>query len=216
MSSHTLNLTDAVYHYLQTISLRETPVLQELRVKTATLEMARMQISPEQGQFMALLLKLMQAKEVLELGTFTGYSALVMAQALPNDGKLITCDVNTEWTDMAKHYWQKANLADKIELRLAPALETLKQLDQNSFDFIFIDADKENYVNYYENCLPLLKQNGLIAIDNVLRNGDVADKNYDSPSVRIIRQLNETLLHDSRVELSMLPVGDGLTLVLKR
>src|SRR3989338_892274 len=168
MSTKTLNLTASVYQYLQNMSLRETPILQQLRAETAKLEMARMQISPEQGQFMALLLKLMNAKRILELGTFTGYSTLVMAEALPTDGKVVTCDVNAEWTQLAQSFWQKAGVAPKIELRLAPALETLQQLlaKKELFDFIFIDADKENHLLYYDTCLQLVRGGGLIAIDN--------------------------------------------------
>lgn len=220
MSDITLNLTPNVYAYLQTMSLREPEVLRKLREQTHTMSMAQMQISPEQGQFMGLLMELIQAKKTLDIGTFTGYSALSVALALPKDGKVIACDRNAEWTSIAKRFWEMAGVANKIELRLAPALETLQALiDQGAagtFDFAFIDADKLNYLNYYEKALVLLRQGGLIAIDNVLWSGEVADPNITDANTLAIRKVNEFVLQDERVTMSMLPIGDGLTLARKR
>ena len=220
MGNQILQLSDRLYHYLQKMSLRETPVLQHLRFETAKLSAARMQIAPEQGQFMAFLLQIINAKKILEIGTYTGYSSLVMAQALPQSGKLITCDVDPESTAMAQQYWQQGGVAHKIQLRLGPALETLQDLlkdDQGeSFDFIFLDADKNNYTNYYELSLQLIRQGGIIAIDNVLWSGAVVDANDQSPQTQAIRELNALLHQDERINLSMIPIGDGLTLATKR
>jgi len=220
MSDYTLNITPALYEYYQAISLREPAVLQELREKTRSMSMGHMQISPEQGQFMRLLMELMQAKKTLDIGVFTGYSALSVALALPEDGRVIACDTNVEWTTFAKGFWEKAGVAHKIELRLAPASETLKSLidagDSGTFDFAFIDADKANYINYYEQSLTLLRPGGLVAIDNVLWGGDVADPAVHDESTETIRNVNEMVLKDERVTMSMLPIGDGLTLARKR
>jgi predicted O-methyltransferase YrrM len=220
MSDTTLNLTPKVYDYLQQVSLREPEVLQELRVQTHKMSMGQMQISPEQGQFMRLLVELINAKKTLEIGVFTGYSALSVALSLPSDGKVIACDLNVEWTKIARRYWEKAGVADKIDLRLAPALETLQGLldegHANTFDFAFIDADKANYPNYYEMSLALLRTGGLVAIDNVLWDGDVADLNVTDANTTVLRELNASLHIDQRVTLSMLPIGDGLTLARKR
>ncbi len=220
MSTKTINLTPALYDYLLKVSLREPAVLQELREETYRSTNFNMQISPEQGQFMALLMELLNARKTLDIGTFTGYSALVVALALPVDGKVIACDVNTEWTDIAKRFWQKAGMADKIELRIAPALETLQSLldhgEASTFDFAFIDADKANYADYYEKSLQLLRRGGLIAIDNVLWDGDVANPTVNDAPTRAIRAINSKLLKDERVTLSLLPIGDGLTLARKR
>ena len=220
MSRNSINLTDEVYDYLKSVSLREHPTLQQLREETATHKSAMMQISPEQGQFMALLIKMLGAKRVIELGVFTGYSSLCMAMALPADGQLIACDINEDYTNIAKRYWQQANVSDKIDLRLAPGLETLEALlsdgEAGKFDFIFIDAVKEEYKEYYEHGLELIRPGGLIGIDNVLWSGSVADPaNQDSDTVAI-REFNEHLHRDQRVDISMLPVGDGLTLARKR
>lgn len=220
MSTKTLNLTPGLYEYLLSTSLREQPVLQALREETYRSTDFNMQISPEQGQFMALLMELLGARKTLDIGTFTGYSALAVALALPMDGKVIACDVNAEWTAIAKQFWQKAGMADKIELRLAPALETLQGLldqgEASTFDFAFIDADKANYAEYYEKALQLLRRGGLIAIDNVLWGGDVANPTVNDASTRAIRALNKKLLLDERVTISLLPIGDGLTLARKR
>lgn len=220
MSIVTINLTPELYAYLQKISLREADVLKKLRDVTHKLGSARMQISPEQGQFMALLIELLGAKKTLDIGTFTGYSALAVALALPNDGKVVACDVNVEWTDIAKKFWEQGGVANKIDLRIAPALETLQKLIDNgeadTFDFAFIDADKANYPNYYEKSLALLRKGGLIAIDNVLWGGSVADPKDNTKDTIAIRAINETVHQDERVTISMIPIGDGLTLARKR
>jgi predicted O-methyltransferase YrrM len=220
MSTKTITLTESLHHYLLSVSLREPPILARLREETAQHPLANMQIAPEQGQFMALLVRLMEAKKCLELGVFTGYSALSVALALPPDGKLIACDVNEEWTSMARRYWQEAGVAHKIALRIAPALETLDKLLANgeagSFDFVFIDADKENYANYYERSLELVRHGGLIVIDNVLWSGRVADPNEQDMDTVAIRRFNTKLHFDERIALSMLPLADGLTLAYKR
>ena len=178
-----------------------------------------MQISPEQGQFMALLLQLIGARRVLEIGTFTGYSALRMALVLPLDGSIVACDVSEEWTAIARRYWQEAGVAEKIELRLGPALETVESLleagEGESFDFVFIDADKGNYLEYYERAYDLLRPGGVIGVDNVLWHGDVADPENQKPDTVAIRELNRRIVEDGRVEISMVPIGDGLTLGAK-
>ena len=220
MSSRTIQMTDRLYDYLLKVSLREPPLLAELRAETAKLPMAGMQISPEQGQFMALLAELIGARRAIEVGTFTGYSALCVAQALPPDGKLIACDISEEFTSVARRYWAKAGIADRIELRLAPALDTLKSLlaggGAGSFDFAFIDADKTQYVAYYEAILKLLRPGGLMTIDNVLWSGAVADGRKRDADTVALRTLNEKLRTDKRISLSLLPIGDGLTLARKR
>ncbi|MBW2467038.1 MAG: class I SAM-dependent methyltransferase, partial [Deltaproteobacteria bacterium] len=199
-------------------SLREPDVLRELRRETAQDENANMQISPEQGQFMALLVKMLGAKRTLDIGVYTGYSALSIGLALPEDGRVIACDVSREWTDIAKHYWKKAGVEDKIELYLAPARKTLKDLVvkmAHSFDFAFIDADKSSYDAYYEYCLQLIRPGGLIAIDNVLWDGAVADATKDDADTEAIRALNQKIHKDTRVEISLVPIADGLTLARK-
>jgi predicted O-methyltransferase YrrM len=211
------NITDALYDYILDISLREHPTLSELREDTANLPLALMQISPAQAQLMQLLLRVLQAKKVLELGTFTGYSTLAMALALPDDGHIVTCDINPEWTNRAHPFWEKAKQAHKIELRLARANDTLDKLifegQENSFDFIFIDADKTNYINYYEKALILLKSTGLIAIDNIFWQGKVLDEREVGAQTREIRKLNQVIKNDKRVFTSLLPIGDGLFLI---
>ncbi|TAK78037.1 MAG: SAM-dependent methyltransferase [Gammaproteobacteria bacterium] len=222
MSDVTLNLTPEVYDYLQRISLREPRVLKALREETHRLasHLSRMQISPEQGQFMALLAELIGAKKTLDIGVFTGYSALVVALALPPEGKVVGCDVSVEWTTIAQHFWEEAGVANKIDLRLAPALETLQKLidqgEAGTFDFAFIDADKSNYPYYYEKVLTLLRPGGLIAVDNVLQRGRVADPDNHDKEVVAIRQFNDRLHQDERVTISMVPIADGLTLARKR
>jgi predicted O-methyltransferase YrrM len=220
MSRQTLNLTPQVYEYLLSVSLRENEILQQLRLETANHPLARMQIAPEQGQLMALLLKLMGAKKVLEIGVFTGYSSTVMALALPDDGKIIACDVSEDFTQIARKYWQKAEVEAKIDLHLAPAQETLAQLiaqgESATFDFVFIDGDKSNYQNYYEQSLQLLRPGGLIAVDNVLWYGRVAEPEIQDNQTKAIRSFNEKLAQDSCIDLSLIPIGDGLTLARKR
>lgn len=220
MTKQTIGLNDPLYHYLLSVSLREPEILTQLRQETAQHPMATMQIAPDQGQFMALLVQLLGAKKTLEVGVFTGYSALVVALALPPDGKVIACDISEEYTTIARRYWQQAGVADKIDLRIGPALETLDRLlaegHANSFDFAFIDADKSSYDQYYERSLQLVRPGGLIAIDNVLWFGRVADPQEQDTRTTKIRELNQKLHHDQRVSLSLVPIGDGLTLALKR
>jgi len=219
MTNKTLSMNDALYEYLLSVSLRETEVLRRLRAETATDTMARMQSAPEQGQFMALLVQLIGARRCLEVGVYTGYSALWVAQALPPDGRIVACDTSEEWTSIARRYWAEAGVAGRIDLRLAPALATLQGLidagQAGSFDFAFIDADKENYANYYEAVLQLLRPGGLMAIDNTLWSGDVADPDKQDADTRAIRELNRQVHADERVAMSLLPVADGLTLALK-
>jgi caffeoyl-CoA O-methyltransferase len=220
MPEHVLALTDKLYDYLLDASLRDDPVLRALRAETARLPWGGMQISPEQGQFMALLVQAIQAKRALEVGTFTGYSSISVARALPADGRLICCDVSEEYTNVARKYWKRAGVDQKITLELGPALATLDKLiaqgEAGHFDFAFIDADKENYRHYYERCLTLMRPGGLILVDNVLWGGSVADKRNKRTSTEAIRAFNKRLKSDNRVSLSLLPVGDGLTLALKR
>lgn len=214
-----LNITPALYDYMLDKSLREHPILAALRQDTSSMELANMQVAPEQAQFMQMLLRLLHAKNVLELGTFTGYSALAMSLALPDDGKLITCDISKEWTSNAPHFWKKAQQDHKIELRIGNALDTLKSLIEEGweeqFDFIFIDADKTNYINYYEMALKLIQPRGLIAIDNIFWGGTVIDEQETGAQVREIRKLNELIKNDKRVFISLLPIADGLFLVQK-
>ncbi|BCR25264.1 O-methyltransferase [Aquipseudomonas alcaligenes] len=220
MTNRSLNLDDALYQYLLDVSLRESPLLKRLREETAQLPTARWQIAPEQGQFMALLVQLTRARRILEIGTFTGYSALCMAQAMPADGRLICCDLPGEYNAIAERYWHEAGVAERIDLRLAPALETLSALERGgqseSFDLIFIDADKANYRVYLEHALVLVRQGGLILFDNVLWSGRVLEQSPESADTRAIQALNRGLLRDSRIDLSLLPLGDGLTLCRKR
>ena len=220
MSNKTLGLNDRLYDYLLTHSVREPEVLKELREETANHPGGGMQISPEQGQFMALLVRLMGAKKALEIGVFTGYSTLSVALAMPNEGQVIACDISEEYTAIARRYWQRAGADYKIVLKIGPALDTLDKLlaagEANSFDFVFIDADKENYEEYYERSLQLVRKGGLIAIDNVLWDGSVADPEVKDSETEAIRALNQKLSRDPRIDLSMVPIGDGLTLALKR
>ncbi|MCP4408605.1 MAG: SAM-dependent methyltransferase [Gammaproteobacteria bacterium] len=217
MSNRTLFLDQRIYDYLLSISLRESASLQRLREETATVSHSNMQIAPEQGQFMALLVQLMGVSKALEIGTYTGYSALCMALAMPEQGELICCDISDEWTSVARRYWKQAGVGHKIDLRLAPALDTLDELLarglEGQFDFAFIDADKQNYVNYYERCLQLLRPGGLIVVDNTLWDGAVADPDNNALDTCAIREFNQVLRDDARVALSLVPIGDGLTLV---
>ncbi|MEO8893598.1 MAG: class I SAM-dependent methyltransferase [Coleofasciculaceae cyanobacterium] len=219
MLKKTMGLDEQLYNYFLSVSLREADILRQLREETAHLPNAIMQIAPEQGQFMALLIKLLGAKKTLEVGVFTGYSSLCVALALPMDGKIVACDVSEEYTTIARRYWQAAGVADKIDLHIAPALDTLDQLlaegQAETFDFAFIDADKGNYDGYYERSLQLVRTGGLIAIDNVLWSGRVADSQTKESSTKKLRALNEKLHKDQRIALSMVPIADGLTLAFK-
>lgn len=220
MSNKTLCITEKLYEYMLSVSLREPEVLRELRLETGLDEQANMQIAPEQGQFMALLVRLLGAKKTLDIGVYTGYSSLCIGLALPQDGRVIACDLNRQWTDIAKRYWHKAGVGDKIDLRLGPARQTLEELLANkaaaaSFDFAFIDADKVNYDIYYEYCLQLVRPGGLIAVDNVLWDGAVAEETVDDVDTEAIRALNNKIHADPRVELSLVPIADGLTLARK-
>jgi caffeoyl-CoA O-methyltransferase len=220
MSNKSINLTDNLYQYLLDTSLREPELLKSLREETAKLPSANMQIAPEQGQFMALLVQLMGAKKTIEVGVYTGYSALAVALALPHDGQILACDISEEYTAVARRYWQHAKISNKIDLHLAPATETLKQCidegKESTFDFAFIDADKENYDKYFDLCFELLRPGGLIAIDNVLWNGVVIDQQNQDADTCAIRAFNQQLLSDDRVDISMVPIADGLTLARKR
>jgi predicted O-methyltransferase YrrM len=220
MSKKTIGIDNQLYDYLLSVSLRESEVLRQLREETNLHPHKTMQIAPEQGQFMALLVQLLGAKKTLEIGVFTGYSALCVAFALPPDGKVIACDIDEEYTRVAQRYWQAAGVANKIDLRLAPALETLEQLlasgQSETFDFAFIDADKLNYQQYYEKSLQLIRPGGLIAIDNVLWAGRVANPNDPDEDTQAIRAFNQKLSQDDRVAVSLIPIADGLTLALKK
>jgi predicted O-methyltransferase YrrM len=220
MSVTTLAMTEALHAYLLGTTLRELPLLRRLREETARLPSGSMQISPEQGQLMALLIELMGARRTLEVGVFTGYSSTVVALALPADGKVVACDVSYEWTDIARKYWREAGVESKIELHVQPAEHTLDALlaagQAQSFDFAFIDADKTGYDGYYERCLQLLRQGGLIAIDNTLWSGRVADPSDQSESTLALRALNQKIASDPRVTTSLIPIGDGLYLARKR
>jgi|SRR5689334_19749574 len=215
-----VQLTDKLYEYLVDHSVREHPVLSQLRAETAKLPHAGMQIGADQGQFMALLAKLIGARRCIEVGVFTGYSSLAVALALPDDGRIIACDVSEEWTAIARRHWEKAGVAKKIDLRLGRATATLDQLlaegGEGRYDFAFIDADKASYRDYFERCLRLLRANGLIAIDNTLWSGDVADPSNTKPDTVALRELNDALHRDERVDIALLPLGDGVTLARKR
>ena len=220
MSNRTLSLDDKLYQYLLDHSLRESSLMRKLREVTARQEMSRMQIAPEQGQFMALLVELLGAERIIEVGTFTGYSSLCMAQAMPEHGRLVCCDMSEEWTDIARPFWREAGVEERIRLHIAPALDTLDSLIQQGetgrFDMAFIDADKTNYLNYYERCLILLRHGGLLLFDNTLWDGAVADPSNQDDDTQALRELNQRLHKDSRVGISLIPIGDGLTLARKR
>lgn len=208
-------LPEKISRYIAQHAVREPRVLRELRAATAKLPMAGMQIGADQGQFMAILVRMMGAKRCLEIGTFTGYSALAVALALPKDGRIVCCDVSEEWTAIGRPFWKKAGVEKKIDLRIAPGLETLKKL-KGPFDFAFIDADKENYLAYYERCLKLLRRGGVIAVDNVLWSGEVANDGARDATTVALRQFNDALHEDRRVDIALLSIGDGVTLALKK
>lgn len=220
MANRTIELSEPLHAYLVSTTVREPAVLADLRKETAALPMAVMQIAPEQGQFMALLVEMLGARRVLEIGTFTGYSSLSMALALPPGGRIVACDISEEYTAMARRYWARAGVQDRIELRLGPAVETLDALlragNAGSFDFIFIDADKTNYGVYYERGLELLRPGGVMAVDNMLWGGAVIDPAKNDADTIAIRALNERARADERVTISLVPIGDGLLLARKR
>jgi predicted O-methyltransferase YrrM len=220
MSSQSIGLSDELHDYVVQMGVREPEALRRLRDRTTRLPQGGMQISPEQGAFMALLVRLMAAKRCFEVGTFTGYSSTAVALALPPDGRVLCCDVSREWTDIAREAWADAGVADRVELRLGPALDTLDALladgEAGTFDFGFIDADKPNYDGYVERALRLVRAGGLIAIDNTLWDGRVADPSVQDESTQAIRALNEKLSTDERVDVALTPVGDGLTLLRVR
>ena len=220
MSNQTINVTAEIYRYILDVSLREPLILAELRRRTADHPRMTMQISPEQGQLMALLVRLSGARRCLEIGVFTGYSSLAVALALPDDGRVVACDVSEEYTRMARDFWSRAGVEDKIQLHLAPALETLDDLlvqgQAGAFDFAFIDADKGNYLAYYERSLELLRPGGLIAVDNTLWSGRLVAPAADDADSIALDAFNRQLHGDERVDLSLVPIGDGLTLVRKR
>jgi predicted O-methyltransferase YrrM len=215
-----LPITPELAEYIRGVSLREPDVLRRLREETANHPMVSMQISPEQGQFMALLIHMLGARRTIEVGVFTGYSSLAVALALPDEGRIVACDISDEWTSIARRYWREAGVDRKVDLRLRPATQTLDDLialgQAGGFDFAFIDADKANYDNYYERCLTLIRPGGLIAVDNVLWSGKVVDPAVDDADTRAIRAFNEKLKNDARVWLSLLPIRDGLTLASKK
>jgi predicted O-methyltransferase YrrM len=212
-------LPDAVEQYVAQVATKETDVQQRLRRETERLPNAGMQLGPDQGAFLAWLVKLIAARRTLEVGVFTGFSALTVAMALPPEGQLIACDISEEWASIGRPYWKEAGVAGKIDLRIGPAAATLQQLagefGQNSFDFAFIDADKAAYDLYYESCLDLVRRGGLIALDNVLRGGDVADKKINDQGTKLMRTLNLKIRDDPRVSVVMLTLGDGLTVARK-
>jgi predicted O-methyltransferase YrrM len=216
MATRTLDLTDDLIAYVRRIGVREHPALARLRERTAPMPMSQMQIGSDQGALMALLVRLTGAKRIIEIGTFTGYSSTAMALALPSDGRITCLDVSEEWTNVAREAWTDAGVAEKVDLRLAPATETLATLDDDSFDMAFIDADKPNYDAYYEGCLRVVRPGGLIMIDNVLWSGEVAQAGDVSENAQIMRTLNEKVAADERVDHVLVPIGDGLTLARVR
>jgi len=220
MSDASIGLSDELHDYLLSITLRESDAMARLREDTAEHPKSNMQIAPEQGQFLQFLVQLIGARQTLEIGVFTGYSALAVAEVLPPNGEIVACDVSEEYTQVARRHWARAGVDDTIDLRLAPAAETLDALladgRAGSFDFSFIDADKDQYDTYYEQSLELLRPGGVIALDNMFRGGAVTDPDPDDDSIRATRRLNEKLHADERIELSVLPLADGVTLAMKR
>jgi len=220
MSTRTLEMTDKLYNYMLDISLREPDVMAELRKLTARHPMSMMQISPEQAQFMQMLVRMLGAKRCIEVGTFTGYSALAVALALPKKGKLVALDISDEYTQIGVPFWEQAGVDKKIDLRIGPAKKTLNKMikkgEQGRYDFAFIDADKPGYPDYFDRCLKLLRTGGVIAVDNIFMNGDVADGRKKGENPVAMRAFNEMLKNDTRVDLSLVPIGDGLTLAMKK
>lgn len=220
MANRTIGLDEKLHDYLLQVGLREPEVLQRLREATANEEAAVMRSAPEQGQFMAMLLRLMGAKRAIEVGTYTGYATLWLALALPDDGQIVTCEIDQRWSFIAHRFWEEAGVQGKVRLHLGPALKTLDELlaegQAGEFDFAFIDADKVNYSHYFERCLQLVRTGGLIAVDNVLWGGSVVDPAKRDAATRAIRDFNAALASDARVDIAMLPVADGLTLARKR
>jgi predicted O-methyltransferase YrrM len=220
MADLTIGISDELAAYVREVGSREPDILGRLRAETADLPQHRMQIAPEEGAFLALLVELIGARRCIEIGTFTGYSSLAVALALPDDGSLVCCDISEEWTSMARRYWEEAGVAGKIDLRIAPATETLDQLladgRQGTYDFAFVDADKSGYDGYYERLLQLVRAGGLIAFDNTLWGGAVLDPDVDDEDTRALRALNTKLSGDERVSLCMLPIADGVTLARRR
>ena len=219
MSTRTIPMTDPLYDYYLESSLREPDVLARLRDATLAHPEAGMQISPEQGQFMRFIVRLIGASRAIEIGTYTGYSALSVALALPENGLLVACERREEFTKIGQPFWQEAGVSQRIDLRIGKAVETLEAMieagEDGTYDFAFIDGDKKNYINYYELCLQLVRNGGLIAIDNALWNGRLVDKTLDDPASTAIRTLNEKIRDDERVDMSLLPIGDGLMLARK-
>lgn len=219
MSTHSISVDERLRNYMLDVSLREHPELRALRDETAKHEMARMQVSPEQGQLMQMLIRMLGAKTCIEVGTFTGYSALAVALALPDDGRLVACDISDEYTQIGVPFWERAGVSDKIDLRIAPASETLDKMiaagETGSYDFAFIDADKPGYPDYFERCLTLMRIGGVIAVDNIFMGGGVADPEAESDNVVAMRNFNALIKEDNRVEISLIPIGDGLTLARK-
>lgn len=219
MSTHTINIVDRLYAYMLDISLREPDVLRRLRDETAKHPMAIMQISPEQGQLMQMLVRMLDAKNCIEVGVFTGYSSLVVALALPADGRIVACDISEDYTAVGEPFWKDAGVRGKIDLRIAPATETLDAMitagETGDYDFAFIDADKPGYPEYFERCLSLLRVGGVIAVDNIFMDGNAADPDTTSENAQAMRKFNAMLKDDTRVELSLIPIGDGLTLARK-
>lgn len=219
MSTRTIGVDDRLHTYMLDVSLREHDVMRELRDATASHDMARMQISPEQGQFMQMLVRMIGAEKCIEVGTFTGYSALAVALALPAHGRVVACDISEEFTRVGIPFWQKAGVADKIDLRIAPATETLDAMiaaaETGGYDFAFIDADKPGYPDYFERCLQLVRPGGVIAVDNIFMGGGVADPDTTSENALAMRNFNAALKTDKRVDISLVPIGDGLTLARK-
>ncbi|HJS76256.1 MAG TPA: class I SAM-dependent methyltransferase [Burkholderiales bacterium] len=211
-------LPKKISRYIAEHAVREPEILRELRAATSSLPNAGMQIGADQGQFMALLVQAMGARNCLEIGTFTGYSALAVALAIPENGRIVCCDISEEWTAIGRSFWQKAGVDRKIDLRIGPALRTLDELrkETRNFDFVFIDADKTNYANYYEACLPMLRPGGILAVDNTLWSGWVAARGHHDDDTVALRKFNDKLHADDRVEIALLPLGDGVTLALKK
>jgi predicted O-methyltransferase YrrM len=220
MTNQTIAMTDALYDYMLSVSLREPKVLRELRRKTAKMSTGGMQIAPEQGQFMALLVTILGARKTLDVGVFTGYSSTVVALALPPDGRVLGFDTNVEWTKMARQAWQEAGVEDKMVLKLGLAADSLKELleqgEEGTFDFAFIDADKQSYDDYYELCLKLLRVGGVMALDNMFQEGKVLNPETEVEQIQIIDRLNRKIAEDQRVSISLLPLADGLMLVRKK